>query len=99
MKWAEVMTEKQYHGTPNNPPQHIEAFVELKKYFSDEQIVEIAFTSGFFNFWNRFTDSFEIDIEENPVMTLFKKSTTIDPKEYVAYMLDCWWNKTNDKRT
>ena len=53
--------------------------------------------SGFFNFWNRFTDSFEIDIEDNPVMTLFKKSTTINPQDYVAYMRDCWWNKAVDE--
>ena len=96
MKWAEVMTEKQYQGSPGKPPQHTEAFAKLKNHFNNEQIVEIAFTSGFFNFWNRFTDSFEIDIEDNPVMTLFKKSTTINPEDYVSYMLDCWWNKKTD---
>ena len=93
IKWAEVMTEKQYQGSPNNPPQHRAAFEELKKYYDHDQIVEIAFTSGFFNFWNRFTDSLEIDIEDNPVMELFKKSKTIDPAEFVSYMRDCWWNK------
>ena len=92
MKWAEVMTEKQYQGSPGKSPEHREALEQLKKYYSNEQIVEIAFTSGFFNFWNRFTDSFEIDIEDNPVMALFKKSTTINPDDYVAYMRDCWWN-------
>ena len=92
MKWAEVMTEKQYHGSPGKPPAHREALEQLKKYYTNEQIVEIAFTSGFFNFWNRFTDSFEIDLEDNPVMALFKKSTTIDPDDYVAYMQNCWWN-------
>ena len=92
MKWAEVMTEKQYQGGPGKKPQHHVAFAELEKHYSGEQIVEIAFTSGFFNFWNRFTDSFEIDIEDNPVMSLFKKSTTIDPEDYAAYMQSCWWN-------
>ena len=92
MKWAEVMTEKQYQGSPGKSPEHREALEQLKKYYNNEQIVEIAFTSGFFNFWNRFTDSFEIDIEDNPVMALFKKSTTINPDDYVAYMRDCWWN-------
>ena len=92
MKWAEVMTEKQYQGSPGKSPEHRKALEQLKKYYSNEQIVEIAFTSGFFNFWNRFTDSFEIDIEDNPVMALFKKSTTINPDDYVAYMRDCWWN-------
>jgi alkylhydroperoxidase family enzyme len=92
MKWAEVMTEKQYQGSPGKSPEHREALEQLKKYYNNEQIVEIAFTSGFFNFWNRFTDSFEIDIEDNPVMALFEKSTTINPDDYVAYMRDCWWN-------
>ena len=92
MKWAEVMTEKQYQGSPGKSPEHRKALERLKKYYSNEQIVEIAFTSGFFNFWNRFTDSFEIDIEDNPVMALFKKSTTINPDDYVSYMQDCWWN-------
>ena len=92
MKWAEVMTEKQYQRSPGKSPEHRAALEQLKKYYNNEQIVEIAFTSGFFNFWNRFTDSFEIDIEDNPVMALFNKSTTINPDDYVAYMRDCWWN-------
>ena len=99
MKWAEVMTEKQYQGSAGKPPQHRAAFEDLKKYYNDSQIVEIAFTSGFFNFWNRFTDSFEIDIEDNPVMNLFAKSTTINPNDYVNYMRDCWWNEAVKKET
>ena len=93
LKWAEVMTEKQYQGSPGNPPSHKEAMVELKRYFSNEQIVEISFVSGFFNFWNRFTDSLEIEIEDDSVMSLFTKSTSIDPADYVDYMRECWWNK------
>ena len=93
MKWAEVMTEKQYQAGPGKKPEHREAFAEMQKYYTDDQIVEIAFTSGFFNFWNRFTDAFEIDIEDTPVMDLFKKSTSIDPKDYAAYMQSCWWNE------
>ncbi len=47
--------------------------------------------SGFFNFWNRFTDALQIDIEESPVMELFKKSAAIDPADYKAFMRECWW--------
>lgn len=97
MRWAEVMTEKLYQGGPGKPPQDGPAYEELQKHFSDEQIVEISFTSGFFNFWNRFTDSLQIDIEENPVMNLFTKSTSINPEDYKAYMRDCWWNEKYDK--
>ncbi len=94
MRWAEVMTEKQYQsGGPGKPPQDGPAFEELKRHYSDEQIVEICFTSGFFNFWNRFTDSLRIPIEDNPVMNLFAKSVSIDPDDYARYMQSCWWNE------
>jgi len=92
MRWAEVMTEKLYQGSPENPPKHHEAINNLKKYYNESQIVELSFVSGFFNFWNRFTDALEIDIEQGSLMTSFSKSTKIDPKEFNAYMLDCWWN-------
>ena len=86
IKWAEVLTKMTYRG--ENP----DAMPELKKHFNSAQIVEITMISGFFNFWNRFTDSLQIDIEDAPVMNKFTKSATIDPAEYVSYMRDCWWN-------
>jgi len=86
IKWAEVLTEMTYRG------QNPEAMPELKKHFNSAQIVEITMISGFFNFWNRFTDGLQIDIEDAPVMNKFAKSATIDPADYVAYMRDCWWN-------
>ena len=60
------------------------AFAELEKHYSANKLSKSPSLQA--NFWNRFTDSFEIDIEDNPVMSLFKKSTTIDPKDYAAYM-------------
>ena len=86
IKWAEVLTQMTYRG------QNPDAMPELKKHFNSAQIVEITMISGFFNFWNRFTDGLQIDIEEAPVMNKFAKSATIDPADYVAYMRDCWWN-------
>jgi hypothetical protein len=87
MKWAEVLTEKTYRG--ENP----DAMPEMKKHFDEAQIIEITMVSCFFNFWNRFTDGLQIDIEESPVMGRFTKSKSIDPADYVAFMCDCWWNK------
>ena len=49
--------------------------------------------SGFFNFWNRFADGLQIDIEDDPVMNLFTKSTSVDKDDYVDFMRDCWWNE------
>lgn len=92
MRWAEVLTDKLYQGGPGQKPQGDAAMVELKKHFNEAQIVEITMVSGFFNFWNRFTDGLAIDVEESPVMGKFKKSTAIDPQAYVDYMRECWWN-------
>ncbi len=84
MSWAEHLTERTYGDNPG-------AFEDLKSHYSDAQIVEITMVSGFFNFWNRFTDALQIDIEESPVMELFKKSAAIDPADYKAFMRECWW--------
>lgn len=93
MRWAEVMTNKLYQGGPGKPPQHRAAMDDLKAHYNEAQIVEISMVSGFFNFWNRFTDSLEIDIEDAPVMNLFATSTSINPDDWTAYMRDCWWNE------
>ena len=93
MRWATVLTEKGYHGAPGRPPVSKEAIEELKKHFNEAQIVEITMVSGFFNFWNRFTDSLQVDIEVGQTMHSFTKSTSIDPEDYVAYLRECWWNE------
>lgn len=92
IRWAEILTNKLYQGAPNQKPQGKVGITELKKHFNEAQIVEITMVSGFFNFWNRFTDSLAIDIEDSPVMGKFVKSTVIDPQAYVDYMRECWWN-------
>ncbi|MBF0277488.1 MAG: carboxymuconolactone decarboxylase family protein [SAR324 cluster bacterium] len=93
MRWAQVLTEKGYHGEPGRPPVSKDAMKEMKKHFNDAQIVEISMVSGFFNFWNRFTDILEVDIEEGKPMDSFTKSTKINPEDYVAYLRECWWNE------
>jgi hypothetical protein len=93
IKWAEVLTEKTYRG--ENP----QAMPELKKHYTDAQIVEITMVSCFFNFWNRFADGLQADIEEAPVMGRFSKSVKVDPADYVAFMCDCWWNKPDAGET
>jgi len=95
MRWAEVLTLKQYHGSPGEKPKSTEAMAMLKEHYNEAQIVEITMVSGFFNFWNRFTDGLQVDIEDDPTMSLFQKSTAIDPADYVAYMRACWWNHSD----
>jgi hypothetical protein len=92
MRWAEVLTLKQYHGAAGAPPASITAMAELKRHYNEAQIVEITMVSGFFNFWNRFTDGLQIDIEGDDMMTRFGKSVRIDTGEFTEYMRACWWN-------
>ena len=83
--WAECLTERTYK-------RHPEAMAQLKLHFNDAQIVEITMVSGFFNFWNRFTDALEIDIESSDSVGNIQRSKTVDVEDYVKYMRDCWWN-------
>jgi len=83
--WAECLTLRTYRQKP-------EAMEELKKHFSHEQIVEITMVSGFFNFWNRFTDGLQVDIEAKEQVRLIRKSKKIDLNDYLTYMQSTWWN-------
>ena len=88
--WAEYLTERTYR-------QHPEAMEDLKRHYRDDQIVEISMVSGFFNFWNRFVDGLQMDPEGTQVTNLFRKSTTIDPEDYITFMQACWWNEAAAK--
>lgn len=83
--WAHHLTERTYR-------QNRGAMAELKRHYNEAQIVEITMVCGYFNFWNRFTDGLEIDIEPREVNNLFRKSTKIDVGQYVDFMRSCWWN-------
>lgn len=86
MAWAEYLTERTYR-------QHPEAMPELKRHFSEPQIVEISMVSGFFNFWNRFVDGLQVDLEPEKVVGNIKKSKAIDRDQYLAFMRDGWWRE------
>ena len=86
------MTLKQYQGAPGRPPQHRAALEELKKYYSTTQIVELTHSVGFSNYWNRFTDILEIDLEDQASVDKGKHGAVIDVDQYVDYMSTCWWN-------
>lgn len=88
--WAECLTERTYRQNP-------QVMDELKRHYSAAQIVEITMVSGFFNFWNRFTDSLQIDLESDESVANIRKSKSIDPDEYVAFMRDCWWGEDADR--
>ncbi|MCP5087239.1 MAG: carboxymuconolactone decarboxylase family protein [Rhodobacteraceae bacterium] len=83
--WAECLTEKTYRQNP-------QVMDELKTHFSNEQIVEITMVSGFFNFWNRFTDGLQVDLEAKEQVSLIRKSKKVDVNDYITYMQGTWWN-------
>ena len=58
---------------------------ELKNYFTSEQIVELTIVIGHNNFWNRFTDSLEIDMESDELQDKFKKSTNVNIEDYTSF--------------
>jgi hypothetical protein len=86
------MTLKLYQGVPGRPPQHHAALAELKKYYSTTQIVELTHSIGFSNYWNRFTDILEIDLEDQESVDKGKHGAVIDVDQYAEYMKSCWWN-------
>ena len=92
IEWAEHLTERTYR-------QHPEAMVALKAHFNEAQIVEITMVSGFFNFWNRYVDSLQIELEAEQVVGNIKKSKEVDLDAYVAYMRDGWWREDGSQST
>ena len=88
--WAECLTLRNYREKP-------EVMEKLKKHFSHEQIIEITMVSGFFNFWNRFTDGLQVDIEAKEQVGLIRNSKNIEMNDYLAYMHSTWWN--DDQQT
>ena len=90
--WAVIMTEKLYQGAPGKPPQHRAALEVLKKYYSTAQIIELTHAIGYTNYWNRFTDILEVDLEDQESVDKGAKGAVIDVDQYVEYMKSCWWN-------
>jgi len=92
IRWAEIMTLKEYQGAPGRPPQHRAAMEELKKHYSNAQIIELTHAIGYTNYWNRFTDILEIELEDHESIDKGKNGAVIDVDQYVEYMRACWWN-------
>ncbi len=83
--WAECLTLRTYRENP-------QVMKELKQHFNEAQIVEITMVSGFFNFWNRFTDGLQVDIEATEQVNLIRNSKKVDVEDYLQYMRSTWWN-------
>lgn len=71
LRWTEAVTL-------NTAGEDDEALAELKRHFSEAEIAELTLMCGLFNMWNRFTDTFKVELEapEDRDMTACLASTT-----------------------
>jgi uncharacterized peroxidase-related enzyme len=86
VRWAEAMTLNQAAADDV-------LFAELKRHFSDGEIVEVSMVCAMFNMINRLTDSLRVPIEEQEEINLIKPSLNLDPtkvKDYVSWMAGFW---------
>ena len=77
--WAE-------HVTLNTAKENNGVFEQVRKEFSEEEIIELTLMSGFFNLFNRFMDSLQIPIESQDDVDKIKRSVNLDPAKIYDYL-------------
>lgn len=82
---------RDYAVQVTNSPQRIrdQIFVELRKHFSEEQIVELTLRTSLCGFFNRFNDALMIDIEDGVVEDMLSRGSSLSelpphPRELVG---------------
>jgi uncharacterized peroxidase-related enzyme len=89
VQWAEAVTR-------NTAATRDDLFAEMKRLFSDAEIVELTFVSAMFNMINRLNDSLQVPIEQQDEINLIKRSLDLDPAKiqaYVSWLSDFWPEK------
>ena len=84
--WAE-------HVTLNTAKEDNGVFEQVRQEFSEEEVIELTLMCGFFNLFNRLTDSLHIPIEEKTEVDKIKRSVNLDPlkvKNYLEMLVDHW---------
>lgn len=76
--WAE-------HVTLNTARSRDDVFEEVRKHFSEAEIVELTMVSGLFNLFNRYMDSLGIPLEEQAEVDRIKKSLHLDGGKVKTY--------------
>lgn len=76
--WAE-------HVTLNSAKEDNGVFEKVKEVFSEEEIIELTLMSGFFNMFNRVTDSLHIPVEDQTEVDKIKRSVDLDPDKVLSY--------------
>jgi uncharacterized peroxidase-related enzyme len=78
VQWAEAVTL-------NTAATRDDLFAEMKKHFSDGEIVELTIVSAMFNMINRLNDSLQVPVEMQDEVNLIKRSLNLDPAKIQAY--------------
>jgi AhpD family alkylhydroperoxidase len=88
LQWAEAVTQ-------NTAAKRDDLFAEMKRLFTDAEIVELTFVS--FNMINRLNDSLQVPIEQQDQIDLIKRSLDLDPAKVQAYVswVAAFWPKTD----
>ncbi len=84
--WAE-------HVTLNTAKEDNGVFERVREEFSEEEVIELTLMSGFFNLFNRLTDSLHIPIEDQAEVDKIKRSVNLDPlkvKNYLDMLVNDW---------
>ena len=88
--WAHHLTERTHRGRP-------ELAANLKRHYTEAEIVELTMMCGYWNFWNRFTDGLQLEFEGQAFNENFgRKLNSVNVDDYVDYMNACWWNGASD---
>ncbi len=77
--WAE-------HVTRNTARARDDVYEEVARQFSEAEIVELTLMCGFFNMFNRFTDSLHVPVEDEAEIDKIKRSVRVDPERVRGYL-------------
>jgi uncharacterized peroxidase-related enzyme len=86
LQWTEAVTQ-------NTAAKRDDLFAEMKRLFTDADIVELTFVSAMFNMINRLNDSLQVPIEQQDEINLIKLSLDLDPAKvqaYVSWVAEFW---------
>jgi uncharacterized peroxidase-related enzyme len=89
VQWAEAVTL-------NTAAKRNDLFAEMKRLFTDAEIVELTFVSAMFNMINRLNDSLQVPIEQQDEINLIKRSLDLNPAKvqaYIAWVAQFWPEK------
>jgi uncharacterized peroxidase-related enzyme len=89
VQWAEAVTL-------NTASKRDDLFAEMKRLFSEAEVVELTMVSAMFNMINRINDSLQVPIEEQDEINLIKRSLNLDPakiQNYSTWVSEFWPEK------